>query len=35
MIYPHSTPEIARERREWTPNQQAAFEGFSKAVLEN
>jgi AhpD family alkylhydroperoxidase len=32
-IYPHSTPEIAHKRRELTPNQQAAFEGFSKAVF--
>lgn len=32
-IYPHATPEIARKRREMTPNQQAAFESFSKAVF--
>ena len=32
-IYPQSTSEIARTRRELTPNQQAAFEGFSKAVF--
>jgi AhpD family alkylhydroperoxidase len=32
-IYPHSTPEIARKRRELAPNQLAAFEGFSKAVF--
>ncbi len=32
-VYPLSTPEIARKRRELTPNQQAAFEAFSKAVF--
>ncbi len=32
-VYPLSTPEIARKRRELTPNQQAAFETFSKAVF--
>ena len=32
-IYPHATPEIARKRRELTPNQLAAFEDFSKAAF--
>lgn len=32
-IYPHSSPEIARKRRELAPNQLAAFEGFSKVVF--
>ena len=32
-IYPSSTPEIARRRRDLTPNQQAAFEAFGKAVF--
>jgi AhpD family alkylhydroperoxidase len=32
-IYPHATPEIARNRRELTPNQLTAFESFSKAVF--
>ncbi len=32
-IYPHSTPEIARRRRDLAPNQQAAFETFGKAVF--
>jgi AhpD family alkylhydroperoxidase len=30
-IYPHQTADIARERRELAPAQQAAFEAFSKA----
>jgi AhpD family alkylhydroperoxidase len=32
-IYPHATPELARKRRTLTPNQQAAFEAFGKAVF--
>ncbi len=32
-IYPHSTAEIARRRRDLAPSQQAAFEGFGKAVF--
>ena len=32
-IYPLSTPEIARRRRDLAPNQQAAFEAFGKAVF--
>jgi AhpD family alkylhydroperoxidase len=32
-IYPLSTPEIARKRRDLAPNQQAAFEAFGKAVF--
>ena len=32
-IYPHSTPDIARQRRDMAPNQQAAFEAFGKAVF--
>ncbi len=32
-IYPPSTPEIARKRRDLAPNQQAAFEAFGKAVF--
>jgi AhpD family alkylhydroperoxidase len=32
-IYPSSTSEIARRRRDLTPNQQAAFEAFGKAVF--
>jgi AhpD family alkylhydroperoxidase len=32
-IYPPSTPEIARRRRELAPDQQAAFEAFGKAVF--
>ena len=32
-IYPLSTPEIARKRRESAPDQQAAFEAFGKAVF--
>lgn len=31
--YPSSTSEIARRRRDLTPNQQAAFEAFGKAVF--
>ncbi len=33
LDYPSATPEIARKRRELTPNQQAAFEAFSKAAF--
>lgn len=32
-IYSPSTPEIAHRRRELAPNQQAAFDAFSKAVF--
>ena len=32
-IYPLATPETARRRRDLTPNQQAAFEAFGKAVF--
>jgi AhpD family alkylhydroperoxidase len=32
-IYPPSTPELARQRRDLAPNQQVAFEAFSKAVF--
>lgn len=32
-IYPLSTAEIARRRRDLAPNQQAAFEAFGKAVF--
>jgi AhpD family alkylhydroperoxidase len=32
-IYPLATPETARKRRDLTPNQQAAFEAFGKAVF--
>jgi AhpD family alkylhydroperoxidase len=32
-IYPSSTFEITRRRRDLTPNQQAAFEAFGKAVF--
>jgi AhpD family alkylhydroperoxidase len=32
-IYPLSTPEIARKRRDLAPNQQAAFEAFGKAAF--
>lgn len=32
-VYPSSTPEIARRRRELAPAQQAAFEAFGKAVF--
>ena len=34
-VYQLSTPEIARKRRDLAPNQQAAFEAFSKAVFAN
>jgi AhpD family alkylhydroperoxidase len=33
--HPPSTPEVARQRRDLAPNQQAAFEAFSKAVFAN
>jgi hypothetical protein len=32
-IYPLSTPEIARKRRDLAPNQQAAFDAFGNAVF--
>jgi AhpD family alkylhydroperoxidase len=32
-IYPSSTPEITRHRRDLAPDQQAAFEAFGKAVF--
>jgi AhpD family alkylhydroperoxidase len=32
-IHPSSTSEIARRRRDLTPNQQAAFEAFGKAAF--
>lgn len=32
-IYPPTTPDIARKRRNLAPNQQAAFEAFGKAVF--
>lgn len=32
-IYPPSTPEIARQRRDLAPHQQAAFEAFGKAIF--
>ncbi len=32
-IYPLSTSEITRRRRDLAPNQQAAFEAFGKAVF--
>ncbi len=32
-VYPHSTTDIARKRRELAPDQQAAFEAFSKSVF--
>jgi AhpD family alkylhydroperoxidase len=32
-IYPHATTDIGRKRRDLTPDQQAAFEAFSKAVF--
>jgi AhpD family alkylhydroperoxidase len=32
-IYPLATPETSRRRRDLTPNQQAAFEAFGKAVF--
>jgi len=33
--HPSSTTEVARQRRDLAPNQQAAFEAFSKAVFAN
>ena len=33
FVYPHSTTDIARRRRELTPDQQAAFEAFSRSVV--
>ncbi len=33
LDYPSSTPEIAHRRRELAPDQQAAFDAFSKAVF--
>ncbi len=32
-VYPHSTAETAHRRRELAPDQQAAFEAFSKAAF--
>jgi hypothetical protein len=32
-IYPLTTPEIARRRRDLTPNQQAAFEASGTATF--
>jgi alkylhydroperoxidase/carboxymuconolactone decarboxylase family protein YurZ len=32
-VYPASTPEVARKRRELTPGQSEAFQAFSKAVF--
>jgi AhpD family alkylhydroperoxidase len=32
-VYPHSTTDIARKRRELTPDQEAAFEAFSRSVF--
>jgi AhpD family alkylhydroperoxidase len=32
-IYPRSTPEAGRKRRDLAPNQQAAFDAFGKAVF--
>jgi AhpD family alkylhydroperoxidase len=32
-IYPPSTPETGRKRRDLAPNQQAAFDAFGKAVF--
>ena len=32
-VYPHSTPEIGHHRRQLAPDQQAAFDAFSKAVF--
>jgi AhpD family alkylhydroperoxidase len=32
-VFPHAMPDVARKRRELTPDQQAAFEAFSKAVF--
>jgi AhpD family alkylhydroperoxidase len=34
-IYPPSTPELARQRRDLAPHQQAAFEALGKAVFAN
>ncbi len=31
-IYPHSTPEVARRRRDVAPTQQGAFEAFARRV---
>ena len=31
--YPLSTPDIARQRRELAPTQQAAFDAFGQAVF--
>ncbi len=33
LTYPSSTPEIAKKRRDLAPNQQAAFDAFSKAAF--
>ncbi len=33
LDYPSSTPEIAHRRREFAPDQEAAFDAFSKAVF--
>lgn len=33
LDYPSSTPDIVRKRRELAPDQQAAFDAFSKAVF--
>ncbi len=35
LEYPSSTPEIARKRRELTPDQQQAIDAFGKAVFAN
>jgi alkylhydroperoxidase/carboxymuconolactone decarboxylase family protein YurZ len=32
-IYPPSTPEVARRRRDLAPHQLAAFEAFGKTVF--
>ena len=32
-MYPHASPDLARQRRNLAPNQQAAFEAFGKAVF--
>jgi AhpD family alkylhydroperoxidase len=32
-VYPHSAPEIGRKRRHLAPDQQTAFDAFSKAVF--
>lgn len=32
-IYLHASPELSRRRRDLTPNQQAAFDAFGKAVF--